>query len=66
MHTQNERCPAFGWRSFCARGPCVDYSGSVVKGVPGLDHHASQPIGFFDSGEGGLTVARVVAQLLPG
>lgn len=26
----------------------------------------AQPIGFFDSGEGGLTVARVVAGLLPG
>ncbi len=28
--------------------------------------NAAQPIGFFDSGEGGLTVARAVADLLPG
>lgn len=27
--------------------------------------HAQRPIGFFDSGEGGLTVARAVASLLP-
>ncbi len=28
--------------------------------------HRSRPIGFFDSGEGGLTVTKVVAGLLPG
>lgn len=29
-------------------------------------HRRTRPIGFFDSGEGGLTVTRVVAGLLPG
>lgn len=29
------------------------------------NHSPAQPIGFFDSGEGGLTVARAVASLLP-
>jgi len=28
--------------------------------------HAAQPIGLFDSGEGGLTVSRAIASLLPG
>ena len=58
-------CPALRphWRSGClARGGLADAGLGACRSLGGMD---SRPIGMFDSGFGGLTVARALIDLAP-